>query len=62
MHYEIQCLIHSPDGNHDRHQFFIDAGKELEAKLRQGGVGFVIEVRDIRAGKRLFRSIDTKGI
>jgi len=30
----------------------------LEAKLKAAGVGYMVEVRDIRQGSKLFRSID----
>lgn len=62
MHYEIQCLIQSANGNHSRDELLVEAGKELENKLRSAGLGFIIEVRELRTGKRLFRSIDAKNL
>lgn len=57
MHYEIQTLVLCPTRD-DCHATLMEAAKDLEAKLRAAGLGYVVEVRDIRQGTKLFRSID----
>lgn len=58
MQYELQTLVVCPSDSNDCHNTLVDAAKDLEAKLKAAGVGYVLEVRDIRRGSRLFRSID----
>jgi len=59
MHYELQTLIFCPQNSEQACGHTLeDAAKDLEKKLRAAGIGFVIEVRDIGRGKRLFRSVE----
>lgn len=58
MQYELQRLVICPLDENGFEHTLVEAAKELEEKLKAAGVGYVVEVRDIRRGTRLFRSID----
>ena len=58
MHYELQALVACPSTVQDCPGTMLEVANELESKLKAAGFGFVVEVRDIRQGEKLFRSID----
>lgn len=58
MHYELQTLVMCASNDKDCHERLLEAAKILEEKLKSSGAGFVVEVRDIRRGTRLSRSVD----
>ncbi|HYD65739.1 hypothetical protein [Azospirillum sp.] len=57
MHYELQTLVFCPTSADDCPTALLEGARELEAKLKAAGVGFVMEVRDIRRGTRLSRAV-----
>jgi len=62
MHYEIQCLAISNGGRSPAPDRLIEAAKEMQARLKECGFSVVIEANDLRAGRRLFRSVDATGL
>ncbi|QCG96330.1 MULTISPECIES: hypothetical protein [unclassified Azospirillum] len=58
MHFELQTLAYCPIGNDEEcAKILEEAAKDVAEKLKAAGFGYVLEVRDIRRGTRLFRSI-----
>lgn len=61
MQYEINCVIDGGKKDVDREAAVKNAAECIERVLMEAGMQFMVEARDIRVNKAVYRTIKAEG-